>query len=191
MATFSQELCVPRTVDDHFGSRTRVARGVSEKLIEKINERVARAAAERMRFTRRRDCPCIVSVSRVEKGTVRVHQVLLGMHRSVVFYDDDLRRTGVFEPRNLDGTPSGAAFHLARDAPVYEKLPGIVAVACNCSDFTRRCTSTVGQPSPGAPGPSVNDARAGGGVAVMGAILGCKHMLAVEYAIEHDRVQIG
>ena len=150
-------------------TRTRVALGKNVHLVQKVDERVSRAKHEQMKIVRLKASKCVVVVRRPRKQNV---YVLLGVHAPTVLYDDDGVRSNLFRPH---GSP--VAFHLARSAMIYEALPGTVPVACSCADFVMRATSTRNQSSSKTPR-SVNDRGVYGDAAIMGAVMGCKHMIA-------------
>lgn len=170
--------CAPTFVPTN-PSRVRVALGTDSLLQNKIAERRARSTNEPMAISRIKKCPSVLVVKRPRKEPV---YVLLGFHKPTVLYDDDGVRTKTYRPTNSPGS-----FHLARSAFVYDRLPGIVPVACTCNDFIMRATSTRGLPrgSLHLP-PSVNDRDQVGESGAMGAVLGCKHMMAANLWLRKD-----
>lgn len=161
--------CAPTVAVAHRNVRTRVALGSENNLARKIDERAIKAKTQPMKITRLRACPSVGSVARPNKPPV---YVLFGVHSPTVLYDDDGVRSQSYRPANCP-----VAFYLARSAMVYENLPGTIPVACSCGDFVMRSTSTRNQRRVDVPR-SVNDRNAHGDAAIMGAVLGCKHMMA-------------
>ena len=140
----------------------------------KSRERLARARTENMRVSAVAGTPSVLRVAHPGPGGRRhVSHVLVGLHRGVTFFDDDGERTPVY-------TPPGTRlrFRLARGAALFEGLPGLIPIACTCPDFVvRGTTSTTATGGVRSVNRSPNTR---GDAAVMGAVLGCKHMLAAE-----------
>ena len=153
---------------------TQVAQHPGGSRVEaKARERLGRARTEKMRVAPVPGAPAVLRVTHAAGGRRHVAHVLVGLHRGVTFFDDDGERTPVYTP---PGT--GLRFRLARGAALFEGLPGLIPIACTCPDFVVRGTTSA--PASGGVR-SVNRAPGvRGDAAVMGAVLGCKHMLAAE-----------
>lgn len=153
-------------------ARRQVAQGATAAMLGKYSDRSRRAADERMAVSAVPGAPNVLRVARVEGGDVHVSHVLVGLHRGVTFYDDDLERTSVYTPAN-----TALKFRLAQGAALFEGMPGIIPIACTCTDFLARGTSSASRT---AGIRSVNRSGLRGNAAIMGAVQGCKHMLAAE-----------
>lgn len=152
--------------------RRPVAQGASAELQTKIKDRIDRTQSQKLLVSSVPRCPSVLRVTHQSDGTYHKHYVLTGLHRGTTFFDDDAERTSAaYQPVN-----SPASFWIVRGTALYDQLPGLIPVACTCKDYKTRCTSTATGSAGGMK--SVNDSRLVGSASVMGAIEGCKHMMA-------------
>ena len=143
----------------------------SEDMLQTYDERVVRANTQKMTFASLKGVPCVLRVQHRVKTKLHTHHVLVGLHRGIVLFDDDCDRARVkFRPKGTN-----VSFWVTRGASVYENLPGFVPVACTCIDWLVRGTSSVGNKKALL---SVNDSGLPGKAGSMGAVRGCKHMIA-------------